>query len=276
MKIHMKTHWYAYGVMALVILGLSACGGAPKAPAEAKAAADTAVRQATGASINPDLLPQPRERLADAPDMVNAKFAINDDTLRKMSQAGVPADVVRQLESLKGQSFDSAVDFRAALNKAIGASATDTHGRTIMSSAMVVELSDAPWVPGTSKSLVTAGAQPMGAMGSPRFTPVFFDFDKYDIKPEFRAAITENAGVLKSNASMKVVIEGHCDERGTTEYNLALGERRARAVRSALIDEGVNPAQLKMVSYGEERPADSGHNEAAWAQNRRAVIVIPQ
>ncbi|MBI3991802.1 MAG: peptidoglycan-associated lipoprotein Pal [Candidatus Lambdaproteobacteria bacterium] len=145
-----------------------------------------------------------------------------------------------------------------------------------MTSALVVELAEEPWVPGSSKTLVTAGTQPAAVMGSPEFKPVFFDFDKYDIKPEFVAVIKENAGVLKGDANMKVVIEGHCDERGTTEYNLALGERRARAVRSALIDEGVNPTQLKMVSYGEERPADLGHNEAAWEKNRRAVIVIPQ
>ena len=274
----MKIHWYAFSVLALVILALSACGApAPQTPAEVKAATDTAVRQAAGARINPDLLPQPRERLADAPNLVNAKFVVNDDTLRKMGQAGVPGDVVRDLEfKLKGQTFEGAAEFRAALNKAVGASATDTHGRAIMQSALVVELAEAPWTPGTSKSLVTAGDQPIAVMGSPQFKPVFFDFDKYDLKPEFRAAIAENAGVLKGDANMKVVIEGHCDERGTTEYNLALGERRARAVRSALIDEGVNPTQLKMVSYGEERPADPGHNEAAWAQNRRAVIVIPQ
>jgi peptidoglycan-associated lipoprotein len=105
------------------------------------------------------------------------------------------------------------------------------------------------------------------------FQVVYFDFDKYDIKPEFRAVIRANATHLKAQPDMKMVIEGHCDERGTTEYNLALGQRRANAVKNALVAEGVKSSNLKVISYGEERPVDPGHDEAAWAKNRRAVVV---
>jgi peptidoglycan-associated lipoprotein len=105
------------------------------------------------------------------------------------------------------------------------------------------------------------------------FKNVYFDFDKYEIKPEFVAAVKSNAASLKSNKDLRVTIEGHCDERGTTEYNLQLGERRANAIRRALTAEGVEAGRLKVQSWGEEKPADAGHDEAAWAKNRRAVVV---
>jgi len=104
------------------------------------------------------------------------------------------------------------------------------------------------------------------------FGIVYFDFDKSNIKPEFENTIAENAKKLMADSSMRVTIEGHCDERGTNEYNLALGQRRAEAVRRALVAAGVSASQLSTVSYGEERPVDPGHDEAAWAKNRRGVI----
>lgn len=104
------------------------------------------------------------------------------------------------------------------------------------------------------------------------FEMVHFDFDKYNIKPEFVPVIKKNAEILKAAATVKVVIEGHCDERGSSEYNLALGQRRATAVMNALEADGVGKGQLKPISYGKEKPIDPGHNETAWAMNRRAVI----
>jgi peptidoglycan-associated lipoprotein len=101
---------------------------------------------------------------------------------------------------------------------------------------------------------------------------VYFDFDKYDIKPEFKDAIKYNAQQLNKDKSVKVTVEGHCDERGSTEYNLALGERRATAVQKALVADGVDGKRLKVVSYGEERPVDPGHDETAWAKNRRSAL----
>ena len=103
---------------------------------------------------------------------------------------------------------------------------------------------------------------------------VFFDFDKYDIRADQRGTVEALAAWLDTNPSVALSIEGHCDERGTREYNLALGERRANSVRDYLVALGVNPARLSTVSYGEERPAVLGSNESAWAQNRRGVFVV--
>ena len=103
---------------------------------------------------------------------------------------------------------------------------------------------------------------------------VFFDFDKYDVRADQRGTVEALAAWLDSNPSVTLTIEGHCDERGTREYNLALGERRANSVRDYLVALGTNPARLTTVSYGEERPAVLGSNESAWAQNRRGVFVV--
>ena len=102
---------------------------------------------------------------------------------------------------------------------------------------------------------------------------VYFDFDKSEIKPEGRQVIEAHAQYLASHPNTHVVLQGHCDERGTREYNLGLGERRARAVQQVMTLLGVSANQLEIVSYGEERPAAMGHDESAWALNRRVEIV---
>ncbi|WP_319759255.1 peptidoglycan-associated lipoprotein Pal [Maridesulfovibrio sp.] len=98
---------------------------------------------------------------------------------------------------------------------------------------------------------------------------VHFDFDSFEIKPEYRPLLQQKAEILKKLDNVTMVIEGYCDERGTEEYNLALGERRARAAYEFLILLGVSPERLSIVSFGEEEPLDPGHNETAWAKNRR-------
>jgi len=103
---------------------------------------------------------------------------------------------------------------------------------------------------------------------------VYFDFDRATIKPSERSKIDAVAQVLKSKPNTKVQVEGHCDERGTEEYNRALGERRALAVREYLINAGISADRIFTISYGEDRPVDPGHNEAAWAKNRRAEFVL--
>ena len=103
---------------------------------------------------------------------------------------------------------------------------------------------------------------------------VFFDFDKFNLKPDARKTLEKQAAWLKANPSVRVTVEGHCDERGTREYNLALGERRANSAKDYLVSLGVNPARLKTISYGKERPVAMGSNEAAWTQNRRSVTVV--
>ncbi|HUN45681.1 MAG TPA: peptidoglycan-associated lipoprotein Pal [Stellaceae bacterium] len=103
---------------------------------------------------------------------------------------------------------------------------------------------------------------------------IYFAFDKSDITPESRQILSKQADLLKQNPSVTVTIEGHCDERGTREYNLGLGERRANATKQALVALGIAANRINTISYGKERPAVLGHNEQAWAQNRRAVTVI--
>ncbi len=103
---------------------------------------------------------------------------------------------------------------------------------------------------------------------------VFFGLDQYDLAPEARTTVEQQAKFLAQQPALNVVIEGHADERGTREHNLALGDRRANSVKDYLIALGVSPGRIRTVSYGEERPAVVGSNEAAWAQNRRAVTVI--
>ena len=130
----------------------------------------------------------------------------------------------------------------------------------------------APAAPAHAAMTVTPGSQAdfVANVGD----RVFFDFDKSNLRPDARATLGKWVAFLKKYPNDRLTIEGHCDERGTREYNLALGERRATAVKNFLVAEGVAAARLKTISYGKERPAVLGHNEAAWAQNRRGVGVV--
>jgi peptidoglycan-associated lipoprotein len=107
-----------------------------------------------------------------------------------------------------------------------------------------------------------------------RLEDIRFDFDKYNIRPDARLILKRNYEVLRAAPDAEVFIEGHCDDRGTVEYNLALGQRRANAARDYLISLGIGAGQLSTVSYGEERPLDPRQNEEAWAKNRRCHFVI--
>lgn len=122
----------------------------------------------------------------------------------------------------------------------------------------------------------TSGSQMGSQMGSqagiPDVRTIYFDFDKDTIRPEFESVLNAHAEYLRSNPNTTVILEGHGDERGTREYNLGLGERRAQSVESYLTVQGVSPSQLEIVSYGEERPAVQGNSEQAYAQNRRVVF----
>ena len=103
---------------------------------------------------------------------------------------------------------------------------------------------------------------------------IHFDFDKYSISPKDAEILRENSALLIKYPAMNFQIEGHCDERGTNEYNLALAERRANSTMKYLISLGIEPSRISTISYGEERPLDPEHNEEAWTKNRRAHFVI--
>ena len=103
---------------------------------------------------------------------------------------------------------------------------------------------------------------------------VFFDYDSSALSADAEGTLMRQAAFLNANPALTVTLEGHCDERGTREYNLALGERRGSAARDFLLAQGVDPARIRVVSYGKERPAAAGSNESSWAKNRRAATVI--
>lgn len=106
------------------------------------------------------------------------------------------------------------------------------------------------------------------------FRIVYFDFDKYNLRSDARDALEYNARLLKDNPDASVLIEGHCDERGTVEYNLALGEKRAKSAKDYVKSLGVDAGRLNIISYGKERPKALGHDESAWGKNRRAKFTI--
>ena len=103
---------------------------------------------------------------------------------------------------------------------------------------------------------------------------IHFDFDQYSLRLEDRQIISSHADYLLKNKNVKIIIEGNCDERGTTEYNLALGSKRAQEAKKFLVNSGIDRERIKTISYGKERPLDPGHNEEAWAKNRRDHYVV--
>jgi peptidoglycan-associated lipoprotein len=111
-------------------------------------------------------------------------------------------------------------------------------------------------------------------VSSSDFRPAFFDLDSYALRDDAREALDHDGRLLRDNSDVRVTIEGHCDERGTVEYNQSLGERRAQAARDYLVAAGIDASRLQTLSYGKERPFDQGHDEAAWAKNRRAHLVM--
>ncbi|TXI11940.1 MAG: peptidoglycan-associated lipoprotein Pal [Polynucleobacter sp.] len=121
---------------------------------------------------------------------------------------------------------------------------------------------------------VDYSSQPWNDPKSPLFKrSIYFDFDSYSVKPQYQATLQAHANYLKANKDRKIRIEGNTDERGTTEYNLALGQRRSDAVRKSLNLLGVSDSQIEAVSFGKEKPKAEGSNEAAWQENRRADIA---
>jgi peptidoglycan-associated lipoprotein len=121
-----------------------------------------------------------------------------------------------------------------------------------------------------------APAKPQPATPQPdlELTSVYFDFDRSEVRADQVPGLDADLRALQADPRVTIEIQGHCDERGTTEYNLALGERRAHAVKQWLVLRGVGESRIRTVTYGEERPADAGHDEAAWARNRRADLIV--
>jgi peptidoglycan-associated lipoprotein len=122
-----------------------------------------------------------------------------------------------------------------------------------------------------SRSATASGTGAASGMQQPDMKrSVYYEFDKYDVKPEYRTLVESHARWLKANPRAKLVIEGNADERGSREYNVALGQRRAESVTKMLVLMGAKPDQIEAVSWGEEKPRTGGHDEASWSENRRA------
>jgi peptidoglycan-associated lipoprotein len=131
----------------------------------------------------------------------------------------------------------------------------------------------APVAVGKSNSAAAAQAPRRGAADLPKQRSVYYDLDHYEIKPEFRNAVEGHASYLRENAQAHVTIQGNGDERGSREYNLALGQKRAESVRQMMRLSGARDQQIETVSFGEEKPRATGHDEASWAENRRSDLV---
>ncbi len=161
----------------------------------------------------------------------------------------------------------------AASTAGEGGTSAPGQGTTVTTAPVT---SEAPSTPSTTAPATTAAPAP-GTQEDLVLNVgdrVFFDFDKAILKPQAQRTLERQAAWLKKYPNVTVTVEGHADERGTREYNLALGERRATAVKNFLVALGIDPSRISTISYGKERPVALGHNEAAWAQNRRAVTVV--
>jgi peptidoglycan-associated lipoprotein len=128
--------------------------------------------------------------------------------------------------------------------------------------------------PGPGAGAAPARISPREFVEHPALQDIYFDFDKSDIRSDAAKTLDANASWMKANANNLILIEGHCDERGTNEYNLALGERRARSTMNYLVAQGVQASRITIISYGEERPTCSEKTEACWQKNRRAHFLV--
>ncbi len=121
---------------------------------------------------------------------------------------------------------------------------------------------------------ITSGGPQAGQVPASALKDAFFDYNKSTLTDDAKRGLNDNAAWLRANSQARITVEGHCDERGTAEYNLGLGDRRARAVREYLVAAGIDVTRIRTISYGKERPFNLGHDESAWRENRRGHFVI--
>jgi peptidoglycan-associated lipoprotein len=162
----------------------------------------------------------------------------------------------------------------SALAPAPGAGPSTVAPSAPGSSSGPTAMAPSPAAPATGAPAPGTPPRPSEFSENSNLKDVFFDFDKYDIRADDAKILDGNAGWLKSNADNLVLIEGHCDERGTNEYNLALGERRAKATMNYLVSQGIQANRITIISYGKERPVCSDKSEGCWQKNRRAHFLV--
>jgi len=182
------------------------------------------------------------------------KAVVKDEALQEQkvaaAQEGAPAAVTADDEAARRAK--EAADREAALKEQ---AAKDEAARKAAARAA--------WLKKNAEALVDLNLQ-----------NIYFDYDKSAIRPDAREILKANAEIFTKNSSAKIIVEGHCDERGTAEYNMALGERRAQEAKQYLVNLGIDASRIETISYGKERPLDNRSIEEAWAQNRRAQFLL--
>ena len=195
--------------------------------------------------------------------------------LQRLIALAAVAFFVAACETASQTSTDSAGESSSstASSSASTSSSSGSSGSSSSSSSSNTSSSSSSSSSGTASSssaAVDSAADKLAAVGN----TVYFGYDSAVLDGNSQATLFRQAAFLKGNPSLTVTIEGHCDERGTREYNLALGERRAAAARDYLLAQGVDPARIRVISYGKERPVAAGSNETSWSKNRRAATVL--
>lgn len=250
------------------LLGMAAAlalAGCPKSPQNEISAAENAVRAARDAGAR-ECAP---EKFKSAEDMLVRTYRLNDQ--EEFEQAKDSAVLTSELAEVAKVEAERAVESgckpgEGAAGGVTGATGDGARldGRQLSESEVAAELQGTKTGEGAlGEGLLVKGLK-----------PVYFNFDDATLSAEAQQIATENAEWLKDRPTVKIQLEGHTDERGTSEYNLALGERRAKSVRDHMVRLGVDAARIKIISYGEETPAAQGAGEEAWKQNRRAEFVV--
>ncbi|PYU24945.1 MAG: peptidoglycan-associated lipoprotein Pal [Acidobacteria bacterium] len=248
MRIRSVARVVLYGVIALAIVGVGCKHPAPVTPAVAPAPP-------------PPPPPQPTVTLQATPANVQRGQAT---TLRWSSTNATSLTLAPGVGNVSPEG-NTSVTPTDSVTYTI--SATGPGGSASATARVTVTVPPPPPV-------AVAPAPSLEELFAKEVKDAYFDFDKADIRPDARSALAETAGFLKSYPQVKVMIEGHCDERGSTEYNLALGDRRAQATKDFLVSLGVASDRMQTVSYGKERPFCNEHVEDCWQQNRRGHFLM--
>ena len=200
-----------------------------------------------------------------------AEGALNDAILARKCAPEAYAAAVRMYEKAQKQSEDGEYEEAEASARAARKLADKARNKALLRKADCLKPKDDPT---DVSDFIDPSAPTDVSSDSGGLVTVHFQFNAYDLTPEARKKMANNASWLMKNPDAKVTVEGHCDSRGSTEYNLALGEKRAQVVRKYLVSLGVDASRLAIISYGEEQPLEYGETDRAWARNRRAEFTV--
>ncbi len=217
-------------------------------------------------------LPPPLDLSNQTPDLQNAYLEVSENALNRLREDGADDSIVVQAQGLSAQRFFNAETMRKALLIKSPNFPEGWIDPLLQASLVIVELSAAA-APGSVRAVRGPASRP-GDYGTRGYVPVFFEVDSAVVRAKSSRNITKNVKKLLKNSNLRVTLEGHSDERGSNDYNLALGHRRARLVRDAMISKGLPSNRIRTVSFGEERPVELGGTLAAWSSNRRVVFRV--